>query len=57
MDKVGMRATAPYLKLTQLSPFYEEIPAKVLRDPVKIYGKGAGSQLPVFTKIYSVCYV
>ena len=32
-----------------LTPSYEELPVKVLQAPIKIYGKGAGSQLPVFT--------
>ena len=37
------------LSLHILTPAYEVIPAKALRAPVKIYGKYAGSQLPVFT--------
>ena len=37
------------MSLHMLTPAYEEIPAKVLRAPRKICGKGAGSQLQVFT--------
>ena len=40
---------------------YEVIPEKVLRDPVIIYGKGAGSHLSVFavksTGIFTVCFL
>ena len=42
------------------TPSYEVIPAKVLWGPVKIYGKGADSQLPVFPVkfmgIFTVCW-
>ena len=44
-----MLATAPYLSLHVPSLSYEEIPVKVLQASVKFYGKGADSQLPVFT--------
>ena len=37
------------LSLHILTPSYEVIPAKFLRAPVKNYGKGADSKLPVFT--------
>ena len=44
-----MLANASYLKRTHPYPILRGNSFKVLRNPVKIYGKGAGSQLPVFT--------
>ena len=44
-----MCSSAPYLKLTYPYPILRGNHYKSSTDPVKIYGKGAGSQLPVFT--------
>ena len=47
-DIVEMRATAPYFKLSLPHLSYEVISAKVLQANCKMYGKCAGSQLPIF---------
>ena len=54
---IGHSRDVSYRNLS-LAPSYEEIPAKVLRAPIKNYGKGAGSHAVASTyrKIYGIFF-